>query len=66
MTPHEARERDVRGWLSRSQKDLRSAAALLALDSPEVADCLFHLQQAVEKGAKAVLTAADVPFSSNA
>lgn len=62
MTPDEARELGVNRWLTRSRKDLRSAAVLLSVDPPEVADGLFHLQQALEKAAKAALTAADVPF----
>jgi HEPN domain-containing protein len=61
MAPDDARAEDALGWLVRARRGLRSAEALLALEPLEAPDCLFHLQEAVEKAAKATLTALDVP-----
>lgn len=54
--PRDARTKDVAGWLSRAQLDLRAADVDLSVDPPLLADAAFHCQQAVEKALKALLT----------
>lgn len=53
-------------WLSRARDDLAVAETLLAAESPAWAVC-YHVQQAVEKGLKALLVVAgeDPPKTHN-
>lgn len=53
-------------WLSRARDDLAIAETLLAAESPAWAVC-YHVQQAVEKGLKALLVVAgeDPPKTHN-
>ncbi|MBE7249472.1 MAG: HEPN domain-containing protein [Actinomycetospora chiangmaiensis] len=52
---------DAAGWIAKARQDARSARRLLT-DPPELEDAAFHVHQAVEKAAKAVLVAADVRY----
>lgn len=48
-------------WIRKAQQDTRSARRLL-LDPPELEDAAFHVHQAVEKAAKAILIAEGIRY----
>ncbi len=53
---------DVRGWLSKANKDLAAADCEMKGDATFASDILFHSQQAAEKSLKAFLCRHRVPF----
>lgn len=65
-SPEPARQSPWDPWLGRARDDLAVAGTLLAAESPAWAIC-YHVQQAVEKGLKALLVAAgdDPPKTHN-
>ena len=52
----DAKEEEVRQWLTKSRRDLRVASVLLATDELLLDSVVFHCQQAAEKAFKAYLT----------
>ncbi|MCJ2142270.1 HEPN domain-containing protein [Methylobacterium sp. E-066] len=52
---------DPREWVRKAQQDTRSARRLL-LDPPELEDAAFHVHQAVEKAAKAILVSEGIRY----
>lgn len=53
---------DAAMWLRRTQSDLRVAALCMEAEPPEVADAMYHSQQALEKAGKALLAWHDRPL----
>ena len=53
---------DTRAWLTKAEKDLRSAEHALSASPPLLEDVVFHCQQAVEKALKGLLSWHDIPF----
>ena len=62
MQPDLTRVEDAKAWFAKASQDLRTVDILLAADPPELADALFHCQQAAEKTFKVFLTWHDVVF----
>jgi HEPN domain-containing protein len=58
----EAKEIEIRNWLTKAAHDLGSARRLLEGDEPLLDTAVFHCQQAAEKSLKAYLTFCDEPF----
>jgi HEPN domain-containing protein len=58
----EAKRREIRQWLIKSEHDLRSSQRLFAGDDPILDTAVYHCQQAAEKALKAYLTFQDSPF----
>lgn len=58
----EAKYSEVKGWLTKSQRDLKSARRLIMGDEPLLDTAVYHCQQAAEKAIKAYLTYRDIPF----
>lgn len=52
---------DPGAWIRKAQQDTRSARRPL-LDPPELEDAAFHVHQAVEKAAEAVLVAEGIRY----
>lgn len=52
---------DPGAWVRKAQQDTRSARRLL-LDPPELEDAAFHVHQAVDKAAKAILVAEGIRY----
>jgi len=58
----EATRAEVDAWLAKARRDLDSAKRLLAGNPPYRDTAAYHCQQAAEKSAKALLTAAGIEF----
>lgn len=58
----EARLREVKSWLAKSQRDLKAARRLMAGDEPLSDTAVYHCQQAAEKAIKAYLIYRGIPF----
>lgn len=58
----EAKRKEVRQWLVKSQRDLGSARRLMEGDEPYLDVAVYHCQQAAEKAIKAYLTYRDIIF----
>ena len=52
----DAKDEEVRQWLTKSRRDLKVASVLLAIDELLLDSVVFHCQQAAEKAFKAYLT----------
>jgi HEPN domain-containing protein len=58
----EAKRREIRQWLIKSQRDVGSARRLMEGQEPFLDTAAYHCQQAAEKALKAFLTAHDMAF----
>lgn len=58
----EAKRREIKGWLTKRQRDLKSARRLMTGDEPLLDTAVYHCQQAAEKAIKAYLTYRGIPF----
>jgi HEPN domain-containing protein len=58
----EAKRREIRQWLIKSQRDIGSARRLMEGQEPYLDTAVYHCQQAAEKALKAFLTARDIAF----
>ena len=58
----EAKYREVKGWLMKGLRDLKSARQLMRGDEPLLDTAVYHCQQAAEKAIKAYLTYRNIPF----
>jgi HEPN domain-containing protein len=58
----EAKRREIRQWLIKSQRDVGSARRLMEGPEPYLDTAVYHCQQAAEKALKAFLTAYDIAF----
>jgi len=58
----EAKRREIRQWLIKSQRDIGSARRLMEGQEPYLDTAVYHCQQAAEKALKAFLTARDTTF----
>jgi HEPN domain-containing protein len=64
MQREEARQQDVRDWLSKAELDLKAAAHEISAPAEALwGDVMFHAPQAAEKAMKAFLTWHDAPFA---
>lgn len=59
---NEAKRREVRNWLIKSQHDLGSARRLMEGEEAYLDTAVYHCQQAAEKALKAFLTYHDIVF----
>jgi len=58
----EAKYREIKGWLVKGLRDLKSARQLMRGDEPLLDTAVYHCQQAAEKAIKAYLTYRNIPF----
>jgi HEPN domain-containing protein len=58
----EAKRKEIRQWLLKSQRDLRAARRLMEGEEPYLDVAVYHCQQAAEKAIKAYLTYQDTVF----
>jgi len=58
----ESKRREIRQWIVKAGRDLRSARRLFSDTPPLLDTAAYHCQQAAEKALKAFLTMHDTPF----
>lgn len=58
----EPKLREVRQWIAKAGRDLRSAKRLFSDTPPLLDTAAYHCQQAAEKALKAFLAMHDIPF----